>query len=298
MSYQFYTCDVFTNTRFGGNPLAVLVDSSGLTGEQMGLIAREFNYSECTFLLPAEQGHTARVRIFARLKEFPFAGHPNVGTAFVMATLGMLGKFEEETSIVFEELAGPVPITVRRQADGSFWCELKAPQSLSLGKTVSAERMATILSISPDEIVTDVHLPQFASVGLPYFITELKSKAVLEKINVNLDALRALSAESERDSLYVYTHSQDEFDIRCRMFAPLSGTFEDPATGSANCALAGLLAHYHPSADGTFNWHIAQGVEMGRPSVLDARAEKAGGDVTGVWIAGESVMVSQGTIEV
>ncbi len=298
MHYHFYTCDVFTNTRFGGNPLAVLPNATGLSTEQMQLIAREFNFSESAFVFSAEQDHTRKIRIFTRQQELLFAGHPNIGTAFVLATSGALGDIGSEMQITFEEKAGVVPITIRKQSENQVWCELKAPESLVLDKTQSVERMATILSLAPDDIEISTHLPQRASVGLPFVITELKSRAALEKATVNLNALRDLAAEGIKPSLYVYTRSNGAFDIRGRMFAPLGGTLEDPATGSANCALVGLLTHYHTSTDDQFSWRIAQGVEMQRPSVLDARTQKQAGVVTGVWIAGNCVMVSEGQIEV
>jgi trans-2,3-dihydro-3-hydroxyanthranilate isomerase len=295
MTYQFYTCDVFTDTRFGGNPLAVVLNAQGLSTEQMQLIAREFNYSETTFVLPPEKGHTHKVRIFNRTSEMPFAGHPNIGTAFTLATIGALG---EQHQITFEEQAGLVAITIRKETDKPIWCELKAPQVLSLGQSVTPERMAAILSLDPSDLVTTTHLPQVASVGLPFVMTELKDRTALERVRVNTLLLAEPEAENIRPSLFTYIRSRDEFDIRARMFAPLAGTFEDPATGSANCALAAMLTHYDTSPDGTFSWHIAQGIEMKRPSILDARTEKQGGAVTGVWIAGSSVMISQGTLEV
>ena len=112
MKYQFYTCDVFTNKRFGGNQLAVIPNAEGLSSEQMQLIAREFNFSECTFVLPAKQGETCNVRIFTRQQELPFAGHPNIGTAFVLASNGALGNLGHTTEITFEEKAGLVPIII------------------------------------------------------------------------------------------------------------------------------------------------------------------------------------------
>ena len=298
MQYRFYTCDVFTDTRFGGNPLAVLTDASGLSTEQMQLIAREFNFSETAFVLPAEQGYTRKVRIFTRQQEHPFAGHPNIGTAFILALSGELGDIEEETRITFEEKAGLVPIRIRKSAPDQFWCELQAPEALSLGKALSVEQIAKILSLAPSDIEVSTHLPQQASVGLPFVMIELKSRAALENVNVNLDAARELMEEGIRPSLYTYIHSKDDFDIRGRMFAPLGGTDEDPATGSANCALAGLLTHYHPASEGEFSWHIAQGVEMNRPSILDARTKKQNNEVSAVWIAGNSVLVSEGQIQV
>ena len=298
MKYTFYTCDVFTDTRFGGNPLAVILDAEGLTTEQMQLIAREFNFSETTFVLPPEKGGTNRVRIFTRASELPFAGHPNIGTAFVLAATGRLGDISGSAQIVFEEGAGLVPVTIRQAAGQLIWSELQAPEKLTLGKTAPPERLAAALSLAPDDIVTDTHLPQMASVGLAFLTTELKDRAALERIKVNIDVLRGLVADGFSPGLFVYVRSQDEFDIRCRMFAPIGGTIEDPATGSANCALAGLLTHYHADASGSFSWRIAQGVEMGRPSVLDARTEKRDGAVTNVWIAGTCVMVTEGTLEV
>ena len=298
MQYQFYTCDVFTENRFGGNQLAVLPNASGLTTEQMQLIAREFNFSESTFVFPAEKGNTCKVRIFTRQQELPFAGHPNIGTAFVLACSGALNETGQKTQIIFEEKAGLVPISIHKQANNKTWCELKAPESLTLGEKFPVERIATILSLSPDNIKTNTHMPQQASVGLPFVLTELKNGKALEKVAVNSEALYQLEEEGIFPALYVYIRSAGEFDIQGRMFAPLGGTLEDPATGSANCALAGLLTHYHAQNEGQFNWRIAQGVEMQRPSVLDARALKQGGIVTGVWIGGNCVMVSEGKIEV
>jgi trans-2,3-dihydro-3-hydroxyanthranilate isomerase len=295
MRYPFYTCDVFTDTRFGGNPLAVVLNAESLSTEQMQLIAREFNYSETTFVLPPDTGHTRKVRIFNRQYEMPFAGHPNIGTAFTLATIGEIGELAEVT---FEELAGLVAVRIRKEAGKPIWCELKAPQTLSLGQTVTVERMAAILSLNSDDIVTTTHLPQVASVGLPFVITELKDRTALERIKVNTTILAELETQGIRPSLFTYLHSSDDFDIRARMFAPLAGTIEDPATGSANCALVGMLTQHDKADDGTFSWHIAQGVEMNRPSILDARTEKQAGVVTGVWIAGRSVMMSQGTLEV
>ena len=298
MRYQFYTCDVFTDSRFGGNPLAVLPNAQGLTTEQMQLIAREFNFSESTFVLPAEQGHTRKVRIFTRTSELPFAGHPNIGTAFTLATIGDFGDFGEATEVTFEEGAGLVPITIRRQADKPIWSELRAPETLSLGQPLSVEMLAAALSLSPNDIVTDTHAPQIASVGLPFIITELKNREALAKAQANHTVLEEMMAQGIRPSLHIYTRSQDDFDIRARMFAPLGGTIEDPATGSANCALVGMLTHYETAESGEFSWRIAQGVEMGRPSVLDGRSRKQNGAVTDVWMAGTCVMITEGTIEV
>jgi trans-2,3-dihydro-3-hydroxyanthranilate isomerase len=297
MKYRFYTCDVFTDTRFGGNPLAVLPGAEGLSSQEMQQIAREFNYSESTFVLPGKQGFTRNVRIFTPSQEVPFAGHPNIGTAFTLASIGELGRLDDEINIVFEEKAGLVPITIRK-VDGEFWCELKAPEDLSIGGTVSIDLVASAVSLSPEEIDTGTHPPQVASVGLPFIMLEVKDRTALEKARPYLPAFEEIHEQGIMPDIHLYTFANDEFDIRTRMFAPLDGIPEDPATGSANCALVAMLSHYRPENGGAFRWRVGQGIEMGRPSLLEARTEKRSGTVTGVWIGGGCVMVAEGYIEV
>jgi trans-2,3-dihydro-3-hydroxyanthranilate isomerase len=297
--YRYFTCDVFTDTRFGGNQLAVLPQTEGLSDEQMQQIAREFNYSETTFVLPPRAGHARRVRIFTPPREVPFAGHPNIGTAFVLATMGELGPLDAPISVTFEEQAGPVPIAIQKRQGGRIWCELTAPQKLALGTTISAESVAAAVSLSANDILTTAHAPQVASVGLPFLIAELRDRDALQRARPDMSGLEALIAAGvEQPDIHLYVRTSDGFDIRARMFSPLDLIPEDPATGSANCALAGLLCHLDEAAAGTYSWRIAQGVEMGRPSVLEARAEKKDGAVADVWIGGECVAVSEGFIEV
>jgi trans-2,3-dihydro-3-hydroxyanthranilate isomerase len=297
MRYRYFLCDVFSGVRFGGNPLAVLPDARGLSAERMQQIAREFNFSETTFVLPAEQGHTRRVRIFTPSKEVPFAGHPNIGTAFALAQAGELGEIAGSLTVAFEEQAGLVPIRIERR-DKQLWCELSAPQRLSLGASLPASALAAAVSLRESEVRTTAHLPQQASVGLPFLIAELVDLDALRRARVNAAALDAVAAAGLTPDVHLYARAQDGFDLRARMFAPLDGVPEDPATGSANCALAGLLAHVDPRADGDFAWRIAQGVEMGRPSALDARAEKRGGAVVATRIGGASVLFGEGWLEV
>lgn len=299
MRLRYYTCDVFTDTRFGGNQLAVLPEADGLRDEQMQQIAREFNYSETTFVLRPQAGHACRVRIFTPPREVPFAGHPNIGTAFVLATMGVFGPLDALRSVTFEERAGLVPITIHKRQGERIWCELTAPQSLTLGKTVSVQSVAAAVSLTTDDVLTTAHAPQVASVGLPFLVAELRDGDALERARPDLSGLEGLVAEGAVPPyVHLYVRTSDGFDIRARMFAPLDGIPEDPATGSANCALAGLLSHIDDAVNGAFSWRIAQGVEMGRPSVLEARTEKRDGAVATVWIGGECVMVSEGLIEV
>jgi len=296
VKYRYYTCDVFTETRFGGNQLAVLPQAVGLSTQQMQKIAREFNFSETTFVLPGRAGHTRHVRIFTPAREIPFAGHPNVGTAFVLASTGEFGEIKSSLTVTFEEQSGLVSVAIHEAGGKVASCELTAPQSLSFGKTLPVELVAAAIAIDSQEIVTKTHGPQVASVGLPFIMVELRDRSVLERARISMSGFEALAAEDVMPDVYLYTRGTDGFDIRARMFAPLSGVPEDPATGSANCALAGLLAHYSQDSDGSFSWRIAQGVEMGRPSTLIARAEKKDGVVQTTRIGGAAVLVSEGTI--
>jgi trans-2,3-dihydro-3-hydroxyanthranilate isomerase len=297
LGYRYFICDVFTDTRFGGNQLAVLPEAQGLSDRQMQQVAREFNFSESTFVLPPERGHDRRVRIFTPTAEIPFAGHPNVGTAFTLASTGAFGALEAPVTVTFEEKAGLVPITIVRR-NGAIWCELSAPEPLSLGTIVPPELLARAVSLSPEDVVTTGHLPRVASVGLPFVVAELRDRAALQRARVfgpGLDEIKALGVMPD---VHLYVRSGDDFDLRARMFAPYDGVPEDPATGSANCALAALLTQLRPEPGGSFGYRIAQGVEMGRPSVLEARTEKRDGVVTATRIGGASVLVSEGTIEV
>lgn len=309
MRYRFVTCDVFTTTRFGGNPLAVLPDARGLTPALMQQVAREFNYSETTFVLPPERGADHRVRIFTPAREVPFAGHPNIGTAFVLAGIGMLGGLGEPRTVVFEELAGDVPVEVTPVGEGAFSCQLRAPQPLALGPQLPVDLVAAAIGLSPADLVTATHAPIVASVGLPFVVVEVADLRVLARAHVDPSALARLAAEvPATPDVHVYARTPAAPagavpgvvppDLRARMFAPLDGVPEDPATGSANAALAGLLAALDPTRDGQWAWRIDQGVEMGRPSVLQARVEKRDAVVADVRIGGESVLVSEGWIEV
>lgn len=294
MKVDFYTCDVFTRQRFGGNQLAVVVGAAGLSKLQMQQIAREFNFSETSFVLSPEQGHDRKVRIFTPTREVPFAGHPNIGTAFVLASNGLLGDISADRVVTFEEQAGLVEVRITRQQDERLWCELLAPQSLKVGQVVMPELAAPALSLDVADIRLNVHPPCVAGVGLPFLVVELSSQEALERASFNMSVMEALQKRRVTPDILLYIRSSGNADIKARMFAPMDGVPEDPATGSANCALAALLTHHDPADSGEFSWKISQGVEMGRPSMLHARTQKTKGRVTGTWIGGESVMVSKG----
>lgn len=293
MSYQYYICDVFTEDTFGGNQLAVVPNATGLDTEQMQKIAREFNFSESTFVFPAEQGNDYKVRIFTPSREVPFAGHPNIGTAYVLSQIGMLTP---QQPIVFEEKAGLVKIAPAIGTSDNASFGLTAPETFSLRQTFSAQLLADALSLNLEQIQTSTHMPVVASCGLAFILVELASVEALQNAKVNLAGFEALEALGVMPDIHVYCKSADEFDIRCRMFAPFDGVNEDPATGSANCALAGLLAHFNDAEQGVYQWRVAQGVEMGRPSVLLASATKEQGKVVATGVSGSAVMFANGQL--
>lgn len=291
--YKYLTCDVFTSSRFGGNPLAVLPDAEGLTADEMQQIAREFNYSESTFVTAAGKPDERRVRIFTPTTEVPFAGHPNVGTAFALAGDGDFGDLGDGLTVNFHETAGTVPVSIECDKQGLLFCELEAPQSLTMGDTVDVGRAAAALSLAAGDIATATHLPIIAGVGLPFLVVELVSLDALQRARPNIPAMEALRDAGITPDIHLYLRSHDDYDIRARMFAPLDGVLEDPATGSANCALAALLTACDPEFAAGGTWRIAQGIEMGRASVLEARTARDGETIR-TWIGGNCVSIAEG----
>ncbi len=288
---------MFTEQRFGGNQLAVLPDAQKLSDWQMQQVAREFNFSETAFVLPAETGHTRKVRIFAPTTEIPFAGHPNIGTAFVLAETGALGK-EIPDTVLFEEKAGLVSIEIQANLDSPTSFELKAPQVLTLQEAPAIRSVAKALSLRENEIVVTTHAPTVASVGLPFLFVEVLDLSVLSQVRIDMAGFDRLLVEGAVPYVHVYTPKTGSTDIQARVFAPLDGVAEDPATGSANCALAALLSHYRSERDGEFSWCVFQGIELGRPSALRIRARKENGCVVASWVGGTCVMISEGWIDV
>jgi trans-2,3-dihydro-3-hydroxyanthranilate isomerase len=270
--YRYVTVDVFTQQRFGGNPLAVVTDARGISDADMQALAAEFNYSETTFVLPPDDpSHTARVRIFNRTHEMPFAGHPNVGTGYVLAHEGR----DRDGVLLFEEPAGLVEVQVERDPGGVVsGATIAAPQPLSCGPELPVDVVASCLGLAPHDIPTETHSPLIASVGVSFLLSEVKGSA-LARATPHPDAFQqALDRFPELNNrLSIHLYARDGTGrLRARMFAPLAGTTEDPATGSANAALAAFLL----SVTGVERdaWDVVQGVEMGRPSLLHVAAER------------------------
>ena len=299
MQRRYVTIDVFTERVFGGNPLAVVLDAQGLTPSQMQSIASEFNYSETTFVLPAAQpGNTAHVRIFTARTEVPFAGHPNIGTAVVVAReLEAIGH-QSIDSFTFEEAAGLVRIRLLRDRDTVVGAELTAPQPLSIGSSVSVEDAAACVSLPESDIITTKHVPQVVSVGLPFLVVELASREALRLARPSLAAHERILPSIGTDAVYAYCRGATDTELHARTFAPLDASIEDPATGSATAATIALLASLRAEMDADIAWRVEQGVDMGRASVLLGRTQKRGGIVHAVHIAGRAVPVMHGWLDV
>lgn len=299
-AYEFVTVDVFTDRQFGGNPLAVFPEARGLTDAQMQAIAAEFNLSETTFVLPPNNpGNHARVRIFNRTAEMPFAGHPNVGTGYVLARR----MTEVPEHLTFEEPAGLVRVHPQRGPDQAIsGARISAPHSLEIGDDVPVDMIAACAGLDPAEVATGAHTPLLASVGVWFVLAEVASVEALSRAAPDLAAFRAAAAQRDwpggRFSLHLYArHDNEATRLRARMFAPHSGTIEDPATGSANATLAALLTALAPGVNVTLDYDIEQGIEMGRPSRLLASARKTGEGPVTATVAGDCVPVLRGWLD-
>ena len=298
MGRRYVTVDVFTDHRFGGNPLAVVLDAQGLTGAQMQAVATEFNYSETTFLLPPlDPQHTARVRIFTARTEVPFAGHPNVGTAVVWARERQARGDALPADLVFEEAAGLVPIRLLMESGTVVGAEITAPERLSVGSSVSRDDAAACVGLSAQEVVDSRHPPQVTSVGLPFLTMELCSREALRRAKPQLPAHERILPAVGTDAVFAYVRGEEEGHLYARMFAPLDATIEDPATGSAAAATIALLTELHAQPEGKYRWRIEQGHEMGRPSLILGRTEKKQGRVAAVHIGGQAVSVMRGVLQ-
>ena len=300
-TYDFVTVDVFTEQRFGGTPLAVLPDARGLSDAQMQAIAAEFNLSETTFVLPPDNPqHHAKVRIFTPTREMPFAGHPNVGTGFVLAGL----TDDPPEHFVFEEIAGLVRVHLLRDADKVVTgARISAPQALSIDIDIPVDVIAACAGLTEADIRTTAHTPLVASVGTPFVIAEVASVAALSRASPDIAAFRdagiRFGGTPPRFALHLYAWcGGDPARLRARMFAPPLGVLEDPATGSANAALAALLTSMAPGENVDLHYEIEQGVEMGRPSQIIASACKTGEGAVLATVAGSCVPVMRGTLTV
>lgn len=303
MRVPFVTCDVFTDRPFAGNPLLVVPDGRGLTKDQMQAIAREINYSESTFVLPPDDpAHAYRQRTFVPTMEIPYAGHPTIGTAVVLAALGRIGKENgaEVSRVVIEVGFGPLGLELFRR-DGVISRVRMEQGRPSWDEPVSAVdvlgRLAAALNLSLDDLHPELR-PRAVSTGNKFLMLPLRS---LDAVSRAVADGRVLSlASRELDALGVYFFAFDGARVRARMFAPDAGVPEDPATGSAAGPLGVYLALEGalPASprEGVASFLIDQGVEMGRPSELAVEVLFDGASPAGVRVAGSAVLMMEGSI--
>lgn len=290
---NFYIVDVFAESKYAGNQLAVFCGTgvAELSEAQMLMIAREINYSETTFVRSAEpQNGGYDVRIFTPKKELPFAGHPTLGTAFVIQQEIINQPVEE---VILNLVVGQIPVTFnyRDRVADILWMRQKSP---TFGQVLSAETLARVLNLEVSEIESKVPI-QEVSTGVPFIIIPLKTLASLKKAKVNLDKYFELIETTEAKEILIFcpeTYS-DVNDLNVRVFAHSLGIPEDPATGSANGCLAGYLVEYSYFNDDAIDVKVEQGYEIDRPSLLLLKSQRNDSEIE-VLVGGKVVMIAKG----
>jgi trans-2,3-dihydro-3-hydroxyanthranilate isomerase len=303
MQFTYHTLDVFTEQRFGGNPLAVVHDADALSSEQMQQIAGEFNLSETVFLLKAENpAHSARVRIFTPQKELPFAGHPTIGAAALLGELrAPVLNGERDALIVLEQSIGTVRVGVRMKTGAAAFAEFDAPKlPAEAGALPAPELLAAGLGLSPNEIGFENHKPLCYAAGNTFAFVPISTLDAIRRAHVNGAHWARAFEEQGVIGAYIYTrqclHTTSSFHVR--MFAPGVGVTEDPATGSAAVCFAGVVHQFDGLQDGIHRRTIEQGYEMGRPSLIMLSLVVEGGRLSTVRIGGSAVRVAEGTITI
>ena len=303
MSHEFFTLDVFTDTALAGNPLAVVMEADDLSDERMQAIAAEFNLSETIFLCrPESEAHSAKVRIFTPIRELPFAGHPTVGAAVLLAHLKYgEGEKERDAMIVIEETIGVVRAGVRLPPDGAPFAVFDLPRlPEEEGRAPSVGDLAHGIGLVASDIGFDNHKPVRASAGVPFVFVPVRDREALSRCRSNRIFWDTVFRDQEHGAMYIYCRdSEDEnHAFRARMFAPGVGIAEDPATGAAAAAFACVVARFEPLGDGAHRLWIEQGYEMGRPSLISLEVELSGGALANARIGGHAVILQKGRIDV
>jgi trans-2,3-dihydro-3-hydroxyanthranilate isomerase len=298
MRRRFSTLDVFTAKRFAGNPLAVVLDAEGLGEDAMQTIAREFNLSETVFVLPPESAsHRAKVRIFTPAVELTFAGHPTVGTAVLLGRIdGKAGPQE----VVLEEGVGPVRCRVEPVGANSGRARFELPRLPEhRGEAGDALQIAAALTLELDDLGCDDFEPGKWWAGVPFAMIPVRGLDAIGRSRPNPAVWDTAFGTPRPTGPFLFCRETVEagHSFHARMFAPHMGIVEDPATGSAVAAFAGLLARHEHLPDGTHDFAIEQGYEMGRASQIRLTLTIARGALTGATIGGDAVIVSEGTIE-
>lgn len=302
MTRQFYTLDVFTAEALAGNPLAVVLDAQGLDDRRMQAIAREFNLSETVFVAPpAAPGHRASLRIFTPGREIPFAGHPTVGTAVLLGVLDRDGK-TGALDLVLEETVGLVPCTIEIHGPDRGHATFTLPRLPErLGSLPDKATLARGLGLTEADIGFSRHQPAIYSAGTPFHFVPLRSRDAVTRAQPQGEAFARAFAGSQPDGFAnAFVYCPEPLSVKhafhARMFAPAVGVPEDPATGSAAAAFAGLFMDFERPSDGQHRFVIEQGDAMGRPSRITVTLEVEGGVLRQARIGGEAVIVSDGRL--
>ncbi|HLL70245.1 MAG TPA: PhzF family phenazine biosynthesis protein [Pyrinomonadaceae bacterium] len=303
---RYHLVDVFTNRQFGGNPLAVFTNGRGISTERMQAIAKELNLSETTFVLPPETAaNDYRVRIFTPGAELPMAGHPTVGTTFVLAREHMIGRGADgaETEIKLEEGVGTIPVSIEWRGGEAGFIQMRQPRPTFGPRVENVEAVAEMLSVDPDEIrATNLPL-EVVSCGVPFLYVPLKSLRAVQNIKFRVDVWEKKLKDVVPPEVFVFTR-EVEFEnstVHSRMFAPGMGIWEDPATGGASGPLGSYLVRYGvvECADGgAAEFTSEQGIEMGRPSFIRIKIAREGETITDVRVGGECRFMGEGYLEI
>lgn len=301
MRLKFHTLDVFTEKRFGGNPLAVVLGADALDSQRMQAIAREFNLSETVFVLkPANPMHTARIRIFTPASEIPFAGHPTVGAATLLGAdrVGSLGG-SHSALVALEEGIGTVRIGVRLKSGEPAFAEFDAPKlPEDLGGVPSVDDIAGAVGLIPSEIGFENHRASRFSAGLAFTMIPVRSLEAIGRARVVSDRWDRVFGKDGAVYLYCRETVLKTASFHARMFGPGLGVYEDPATGSAAAAFAAVVQRFDAPPSAEHRYLIEQGMEMGRPSLIHLSLLIEGDKLSTVRIGGHAVRVTDGEIEV
>lgn len=297
---RFVIADVFTEKRFGGNQLAVFTDANGLDAQTMQDIAREMNYSETTFLLPPEKGGDYRIRIFTPGRELPFAGHPLVGTGYVVAAERMKPSTDPVTSVTLETGVGPILVEVKTEDGHAGRTTMTQPLPVVRGQYSDIDSLAKALTLDPS-LIAGTGLPvETIFNGIAVTIVPVATRAAIESIRVDANALERISNEVGSQTVMVFTREtvSPKSTVHCRVFAPAAGVSEDAATGSANGPLGSYLVRHKLVETSTANSIVSeQGFEMKRPSILYIDVQSDGvGEIVGVRVGGGVVIAGRGEI--
>jgi trans-2,3-dihydro-3-hydroxyanthranilate isomerase len=299
MPRRFFTLDVFTASPLAGNPLAVVLDSQGLGDAGMQAIAREFNVSETVFVRPPEDPHQrAALRIFTPARELPFAGHPTVGTAVL---LGLLDHGPRHGMLAFglEEKVGLVPCAVEVLGEGRGQATFTLPRlPEEVGPPAPDAAIAAALGLAPSELGYGEHRPTLYSAGNPFCFVPVSGAQAVSRAKIVRDRWEEAIRPAGRGAAFVYSREVREpgHHYHARMFSPNFGIDEDPATGSAVAAFAGVVMRFDPPGDGDHLLVVEQGYEMGRPSQITLGLSVEHGRLMKATIGGSAVVVSEGAL--